>query len=163
MRRPFGLPVVLALAVFWACPDSVFAQAGAATAQLSGTVTDASGAVVSRAVITLRNTGTNVTSTATSNDSGFYVLPNLPPGNYELKVSYSGFSNYTQTGIVLTVGQLATTNVSLQVQSLGEKVVVTTEEPIIEPTKTEISQVGQHAANRDRCPSAGGYSPISLC
>ena len=71
------------------------------------------------------------------------MATNLPPGNYELRVSFSGFANYTQTGIVLTVGQFATANVQLQVQSLGEKVVVSTEVPTIEPTKTEISQVVQ--------------------
>jgi Carboxypeptidase regulatory-like domain/TonB dependent receptor-like, beta-barrel len=141
MKRPWALSTFLAVTILLACSQSAFAQAGAATAQLSGTVTDASGAIVSKAAISLRNTNTNVTYAANSNDSGFYVVPNLPPGNYELKVSYAGFSNYTQSGIVLSVGQTATVNVALQVQSLGEKVVVTTEVPTIEPTKTEISQV----------------------
>ena len=68
-------------------------------------------------------------------------MANLTPGHYELKASFTGFANYTQTGIVLTVGQAATINVALQVAAQGERVVVTTEVQTIEPTKTEISQV----------------------
>ena len=143
MRNWCALVVVLALVVFFGPVHPVFGQAGLATAQLSGQITDSSGAAVAGANVTVRNTETNATSTATSNTAGSYVVTNLPPGNYELRVSFSGFANYTQTGIILTVGQTATANVQLQVQSLGEKVVVSTEVPIIEPTKTEISQVVQ--------------------
>jgi hypothetical protein len=141
MRGRFGLLVLLAIAIFFGCANSVFAQAGAATARLSGTVTDQSGGVVARATITVRNTGTNISNTATSNDSGFYVVPNLAPGNYELKASYTGFAGFTQTGIVLTVGQSATVDIALQLAAAGERVVVTSEVPQIEPTKTEISQI----------------------
>ena len=141
MKQPLFLPVFLSISILLICSPSAIAQAGAATSQLNGTVTDASGAIISKAAITATNTSTNVSYTAASNDSGFYVVPNLPPGGYELKVSFTGFSNYTQRGIVLTVGEAATINVALQVQSLGEKVVVSTEVPTIEPTKTEISQV----------------------
>ncbi|HXJ15808.1 MAG TPA: carboxypeptidase regulatory-like domain-containing protein, partial [Candidatus Polarisedimenticolia bacterium] len=140
MRRRFGLLVVLAIAISFTCTSSIFAQA-IAVAQLNGTVTDPSGGVVAGAQITVRNTGTNVSYTATSNDRGFYAIPNLPPGEYELTASFTGFANYRQTGIVLTVGQSATVDIGLQVAAAGEKVVVTSEAPVIEPTKTEISQV----------------------
>jgi len=138
MKVRFGLQFFLAVALLFTCAGSAFAQANA---QLTGTVTDPSGAVVGKAAITLRDVGTNVTYSATSNDNGFYAIANLPPGTYELKASYTGFAPYTQTGIVLTVGESATTNVELQLAREGEKVVVTTQVPLIEPTKTEISQV----------------------
>lgn len=138
MKVRFGLQLFLALAVLLACTGSAFAQANA---QLTGTVTDPSGAIIGKVPITLRDTGTNVTYTATSSDSGFYAIPNLPPGTYELKASFTGFAPFTQTGIVLTVGQSATVNISLQLASEGQKVIVSTEVPLIEPTKTEISQV----------------------
>jgi len=140
MKVRFGLMFFLAVAIFIGSANSAFAQ-GVATAQLNGTVTDASGGSVAGAAITVRNTDTNTTYTATSNDRGFYVIANLTPGNYELKVTFTGFASYTQTGIVLQVGQAATINVGLQVESQGARVVVTTETPTIEPTKTEISQV----------------------
>ncbi len=132
-----GLTLV-ALALF-AHPG--YPQVSASVAQLNGTVQDESGAVVPNASITLRETETNRTYTATSNDAGFYVLPNLPPGRYELTVEYTGFAKYTQTGIVMSVGQTATIEVTLKVAAAGEKVLVTTEAPPVEPTRTEISQV----------------------
>jgi Carboxypeptidase regulatory-like domain/TonB dependent receptor len=138
MKVRFGLQFFFAIAVFFASTGAAFAQANA---QLTGTVTDPSGAVVGKVAITLRDVATNVTYSAASNDSGFYAIANLPPGTYELKASYTGFAPYTQTGIVLTVGENATTNVALQLAREGEKVVVTTQVPLIEPTKTEISQV----------------------
>ena len=141
MRKRFALAVAFAFAVFLVCANSTFSQGGGAAAPLNGTVTDASGASISGATIAARNIGTNTTYTATSNDRGLYVLINLPPGNYELKTTFNGFADYTQTGIVFTVGQTATINVALQVASQGARVVVTTGVPTIEPTKTEISQV----------------------
>jgi len=138
MGRNWALRILVVVALCLCSAHVVLAQANA---QLTGTVTDPSGAVVGKVPITLRDVGTNVTYTATSNDSGFYAIANLPPGTYELKASFSGFAQYTQTGIVLTVGESATANVALQLAGEGEKVVVSTETPIIEPTKTEISQV----------------------
>src|ERR1039458_2976978 len=141
MRGRGILLVFLSCLVFFGGANIAFAQGGTAAAQLNGTVTDASGASVSGAAIVVRNTDTNTTYTATSNERGSYAIINLPPGNYELKTTFTGFSDYTQTGIVLTVKQSATINVALQVASQGARVVVTTEVQTIEPTKTEISQV----------------------
>ena len=140
MRGRSVLLVFLAIAVFLGCANSAFAQ-GAASAQLSGTVTDPSGGAISGAMVEVRNVATNTASTAGTNASGYYAFASLAPGTYELKTSFSGFSNYTQTGIVLTVGETATVNVALQLASQGERVVVSTEAQTIEPTKTEISQV----------------------
>lgn len=141
MRGRIGLLVLLALVLFLGCAVPASAQSGTAAAQLSGTVTDESGGTVAKASITLRETDKNLTYTTASTSSGFYVFPNVPPGRYELKVSFAGFAAYTQTGIVLTVGQTATINVVLHVAAKGEQIVVTSEAPVIEPTKTEISQV----------------------
>jgi len=142
MKARLGLlSAVFAIGIFLICASSAFAQGGSSAAQLNGTVTDPSGGSVAGATITLRNTDTNTSYTATSNDRGAFFVANLPPGNYELKASFTGFANYTQTHIVLTVGQAATINVALQVAAQGERVVVTTEVQTIEPTKTEISQV----------------------
>ena len=127
MKRQSVLAIALVFVALFGCASSAFAQAGAATAQLNGTVTDASGGSVAGATVTVRNTATNTTSTATSNDHGYYSFANLAPGEYELKTSFSGFANYTQKGIELSVGQSATINIALAVASQGEKVVVTSE------------------------------------
>ncbi len=140
MRDSSMLRILLAV-TFLVCSVDLATAQGVANAQLNGTVTDATGGVVVGTSIRLRNTATDTAYTATSNDRGFYAIANLPPGTYELKAAYTGFANYTQTGIVLTVGQVATVNVGLQVAAKGETVVVTTEAPTIEPTRSEISQV----------------------
>ncbi len=123
----------------WAKPS--FAQGGASTAQVNGSVRDESGGSVGKTDITLREMDTNRGYTVTTNSDGFYAIPNVPPGRYELKVAFTGFANFTQTGLVLTVGQTAAIDVVLKVASKGEQVVVSSETPVIEATKTEISQV----------------------
>ena len=129
-------------------------------AQLNGTVLDTSGRAVVGASITLRSLDTNQLSNATTNTSGFYVLPSLSPGHYDLTASYSGFARFTQTGIALTVGQTATINITLKVASAGETIIVTTEAPVIETTRTEVSQVidtKQIADLPDGQPSLYGF------
>ena len=116
-------------------------QAGAGLAQLNGAVRDESGGFVAKASISLRETETNRTYSAVSNDNGLYVFANVPPGRYELTTEAPGFAKSTQTGMVLTVGQVATIEVTLKVASSAEKVTVTTETPPVEPTRTEVSQV----------------------
>jgi hypothetical protein len=118
-----------------------FGQATLSFAQLNGTVQDANGRVVVGSAVTLRDLSTNHAYNAVSNTSGYYVAPNLPPGQYELTVRYSGFAKYVQTGITLTVGQTATVDVTLKVAAAGEVVTVSTEAPAVEPSRTEISQV----------------------
>lgn len=121
--------------------NSAFAQAVITVAQLNGTVRDSSGSVVANAGISLRNLDTNRTYTSMSDASGFYIVPNLPPGAYDLSVTFTGFAPVTQTGIQLRVGQTATLDVALSVQGGRETVDVTSQTPAIEPTRTEISNV----------------------
>ncbi len=118
-----------------------FGQATVSFAQLNGTVLDTSGRAIVKASVTLHSTDTNQTYTATTNEAGFFVIPSLPPGRYDISASYTGFGKYTQTGISLSVGQTATINITLKVAAQGETVVVTTEAPLVEATRTEVSQV----------------------
>src|SRR2546427_3181888 len=141
MRNHASLFLILIPIPFTAVAPPSYSQATTAFAQLNGTVRDASGGFVARASIALREVDTNREYTAVSNETGFYVVPNLPPGRYELSIEYKGFAKYTQTGIVLSVGQAATIDVTLKIASGGEKVVVTMETLVIEPTRTEVSQV----------------------
>jgi outer membrane receptor protein involved in Fe transport len=141
MRRRLSLLAVLGVVVFGGWAKPAFSQVGASAAQLNGAVRDESGGSVAKASITARETGTNRTYTAVSNDNGLYVLANLPPGRYELTVEATGFAKSAQTGIVLSVGQSATIDVVVKVAASAEKVIVTTETPPVEPTRTEISAV----------------------
>ena len=110
-------------------------------ATLNGTVVDTSGHPVAKAPVIAHNDEVNASFTATTNDSGFYAFPNLAPGRYDISVSFTGFAKTTQKGVELTVGQTQTVNITLKVAAAGETVVVTSEVPLIEPTKSEISSV----------------------
>jgi hypothetical protein len=118
-----------------------FGQATVSFAQLNGTIEDPSGRTIAGAGIMLRNLDTNQTYNSVSNSSGFYVVPSLPPGRYELTVQTAGFAKSVQTGITLTVGQFATVDVPMKVAAASEVVNVNTEAPVVETTRSETSQV----------------------
>jgi len=127
------------MTVVWVVPDT-FGQATLSFAQLNGTVQDTGSRIIVGASVVARNLATNQTYPATTNTSGYYVVPNLPPGQYELSVQAGGFAKSVQTGLALTVGQSATIDVTLKVATAGESVTVTTEAPPVETSRSEISQ-----------------------
>ncbi|MCC6859304.1 MAG: carboxypeptidase regulatory-like domain-containing protein, partial [Bryobacterales bacterium] len=120
MKRILGQTVSILLL---AAPAVMFGQGERAT--LSGTVTDATQAVVPAAAVTVRNLSTNVTSRTETTSAGLFVVPALPPGTYEVTVEKQGFRTFRETGIPLTVGLTATVNVRLEVGAVAEAVEVT--------------------------------------
>jgi len=117
---------------------ALFAQA---TSQISGTVTDASGAVIAGAQITATQTNTGITRTATSDASGVYTLPSLPLGPYRLEFKKEGFTSFVQTGVVLQVGEAATVNPVLKIGAVSQSVQVEATAPIMDTTTTGVGQV----------------------
>src|ERR1035441_467205 len=101
MKKTIVFSSVLAL-LFALGGVSLWAQSQN-TAQINGTVLDASGSAVPGAEIKATQTETGVTRTASTGASGEYVLSNLPTGPYRLEVAKQGFSKFVQTGIVLQV------------------------------------------------------------
>ena len=85
------------------------------TAQVSGRVTDQSGAVLPGVEVTMTQTGTGLVRSAVTNETGAYVLPNLPVGPYRLESTLPGFRTYAQSGIVLQVNSSPAINVVLEV------------------------------------------------
>ena len=141
MRTRWLWATVFLFATLICLAPPAFTQAALGNAQLNGTVLDSGGRAVAKAQINVRSVDTNQAYTSATNDAGFYVLPSLPPGKYNLTVTSVGFAKYQQTGIALSVGQAATLDITLKVASVGEIVTVTTEAPPVETTRTEISQV----------------------
>jgi hypothetical protein len=117
------------------------AQVGTTFAQLTGTIEDQTGGVVPDAALSLKNLATNQTYSSQSNRVGLYAFANLNAGEYELTASAIGFARYTQQGVILKVGQTATLNLTFQIAGHEESLNVTAEAPVIETTKTEVSQV----------------------
>src|SRR6267143_7141410 len=84
---------------------------GQSTAQVSGTVQDQSGAVLPGVEVTATQTATGIARMTVTNETGHYVLPNLPLGPYKLEAALPGFRTFVQTGIVLEVNSNPTINI----------------------------------------------------
>ena len=120
---------------------SVGGWAQLATAQMNGRVTDASGAVLPGATITATQIDTGATRTVVTDDSGAYVLPNLPTGPYRLEAMLSGFRTYVQTGIVLQVAGAPVINIVLALGSLEETLTVEAAAPLVDVKSAGIGTV----------------------
>lgn len=111
------------------------------SAQVSGVVRDSSGGALPGADVTITKIDTGaVRSTVTSAD-GAFVVPNLPVGPYQLRVTLQGFSTYVQDGIILQVSSNPQINVTLAVGTVSEQVTVTANTTMVETHSTGIGQV----------------------
>jgi hypothetical protein len=117
---------------------AVFAQ-DVRTATLVGAVTDASGAVVPNAAVTITNTGTQVASRLITDSEGAYRAPFLAIGSYELRVEAAGFKRYGRTGITLNAGETPRLDVVLEVGAVTDEIKVTAAAPLL---ATETAVVG---------------------
>ncbi len=115
------------------------------TAAVRGIVTDASGAAVPGAKVTVTEVERNVPHATTTDEAGRYFVTALPPGSYSLTVEASGFRKHTQSGLTLAVQQQATINVELRVGDVSTVLEVASEAPLL---NTTISSLGQVIENR---------------
>jgi hypothetical protein len=115
-------------------------QANSNAADLQGRVRDAQGAVVSGATVTVRNTSTNSSRDATTDDDGFYKIVNLSPGEYEITVKAPNYKTAVVPSVKLTVGQTGNQDIPLEVGDLTATVTVTSVSPsIVETTATSVN------------------------
>jgi hypothetical protein len=135
-----SMRVLLVCLAVVSCYSAAMSQAQSNAADLQGIVRDPKGAVVAGATVTARNTATNATRDATSNDDGFYKIVNLTPGDYEVTVKAVNYKTAQIPSIKLTVGQTATQDIPLEVGDLSATVTVTAVSPnIVETTATSVS------------------------
>jgi carboxypeptidase family protein len=114
---------------------------GQATAQISGTVSDQTGAVLPGAEILATQTDTGVARMTISNETGSYVLPNLPLGPYRVEVALPGFRTFIQTGVVLQVNSSPVINARLEVGQVSEQVEVQANAAAVETRSVGVGQV----------------------
>src|SRR5712671_3220851 len=119
------------------CGD-ILAQA---TAQISGTVKDQTGAVLPGVEVAGTKTEPGITRTAVTNETGAYVLPNLPIGPYRLEAGLPGFRTYVQTGIVLQVDGSPVINPVLEVGKVTDQVEVQANAALVETRTVGVGQV----------------------
>jgi hypothetical protein len=115
------------------------AQAGGATAELRGRVTDPNGAVVAGATVTATDAVKGISRNAATDERGDYRILSLPPGTYDVKVEKSGFAGQIKTGLQVTVGQIADLDFALKVGAATETVTITSEAPVVETERSQQS------------------------
>jgi Carboxypeptidase regulatory-like domain len=182
MRRLYSLALVSgAVLAFLIAASAALAQVNAV--DLTGSVTDQHNAVVAGAKVTIRNLATNATRTVLSGEDGRYVFVGMAPGRYELSVEKSGFAHWSSPEVVLEIGRAPEVNVLLALPTGTQEITVPGTAPIIEPTRTNVSEtVGSREienlpingrnyvnftlinsqANRDSAPSIGAAPTSGL-
>ena len=108
------------------------------TSAIEGTVTDSNGAVVNKAVVTIKSSSTGFERTVETSDSGYFRISSLPAAPFTLTIKASGFKT-TQKEITLEVAQVKTLNFALEVGAQTAEVIITTEAPQIEASQASVS------------------------
>jgi hypothetical protein len=132
------LAIALAAAVL-AAPSALAQTSG--TANIEGVVSDPTGGVLPGAAIVVRNMDTNATRDLVTDDNGFYRATALQPGRYEVSATLSGFTGAPRSGIQASVGSTTTVDVMLRPANVAEELTVTAEAPLIDTTRTDVSDV----------------------
>ena len=123
MSKPdFKLPFLFACFVFFLSPTTALWASVAGS--VAGTVSDDSGSVLPHASVTLREVDTGLSYSAQTDSRGFYTLPVLPVGRYELRAEAQGFEAYLRSGIVLDTNAALTIDVTLQPGTVRQTVTV---------------------------------------
>jgi hypothetical protein len=117
------------------------ARAQIITADISGTVTDPSGAVITNAMVTVTSTQTGLSLSTTADKDGLYRIHGLQPGTYDIRGTAPGFETYSQPGVVVSVNQQLVVNISLTVGSSEQTVTVTEATTQVETTTAQISNL----------------------
>ncbi len=134
MWRMMASAIFLFGIILWAIPSSTQTSQGT----ILGTVKDPSGGAIAGATVTITNTGTNDTRTATTGPDGEYRVPALQPGLYTVKVETAGFKTLTVSAQNLVVGQEMVVNATMEVGSAEQAVTVTGEAPLVNTTNSSL-------------------------
>ena len=128
--------LVFALLALTVCATTASAQSQITTGVIQGTVTDPTGATVPGVTVEARNVDTNLSRTIVTEGDGRFAFLQLPPGNYKLTFSLSGFATLVQENLPLTVGQAITIPAVMKVSGVAETVTVTTSSRVVESSRT---------------------------
>src|SRR5829696_5284148 len=131
-------------------------------ATVSGRVEDVTGAVLPGVTVTAKSGATGLVRTALSGPEGRYVIPQLPPGIYELRAEIAGFKPHVRPEVPLAVAQSLTLNVTLQVGDLTITDVVTAATPLVDTASSELSYLVT-SQQIDQIPLNGrNYTDLAL-
>ena len=108
---------------------------------ISGAVTDASGAIIPGATVTATLPATGSKLTAVTTAGGIYSFVSLAPGSYEVSASQKGFETTVRKGVIVTVDQSTTVNISMKVGSVSEVVTVNETTSLVDTTNSTVGQL----------------------
>ncbi len=137
MLRPLAVLLFIALPVCRLCAQ----QFG----EITGSISDASGAVIAGARVTVTNIATEQVRSAVSNDTGVYSIPYLVPGTYSVRAEKAGFKVTTQAGVDVHVGVVARIDVRLQLGEISQQVEVTGGAPLLATESVALGSVIESA------------------
>jgi hypothetical protein len=106
---------------------------------IAGTLTDETGAIVPGATVSVTNTNTGLSRQANTDQAGYYSIPNLLEGTYDLAVTANGFKPYTQTGVVVRINTATKVDAVVQLGALNEQVTVEASSQVLQTTKTDVN------------------------
>ncbi len=118
---------------------AAFAQSQAASGSIEGTITDTTGAVVAGVRVSAVNLQTGLTRDTETNSEGLYRLQVLPVGDYNVSIEKQGFATIKRDAVKVQVGDKVTLDIELGAAGAAETVNITTEAPIVETTRTQVS------------------------
>lgn len=136
--HPKGWQPLLSLFTLFLLTSLAFAQAST-TGKLTGTVTDATGAVVPSAQVTIISDATKTKFTAVSSKEGEWTLPSVSNGTYTITIKAAGFKETVVKEVKVDVGQAATVNAVLEIGNVGEQVVITGGGEVLQTASANIS------------------------
>src|SRR5216684_2208431 len=120
---------------------SLIMEAQTTTGSILGNVRDKSGAAIPQAEVTAQNVATSLSRSTASDETGAYLITNLPVGEYMIVAQKQGFSKYVRRGIQLTVDQNARVDVALAVGDISQSITVTAESTGVETRSTTVGEL----------------------
>jgi hypothetical protein len=150
------------LLILCAMSGSLLLKAQTTTANLSGTVTDTSGAAMANAAVQVKNVGTTVTQAASTDAQGRFNVRDLPVGEYEAQAAAPGFQTLIHQGIILTVGSNSVVDFSLQVGQQQQTVTVQGEVSQVDTTSSQVANLVDTAQMRDMPLNGRNFEQLIL-
>jgi len=127
---------------------------------IRGTVTDQTGGVIAKATVMATETSTNISRSAATNETGIFVFPDLPIGNYTLKISAAGFKTENRPALQLITGQVMDLTIGMTVGSQTQEVTVTSDTQQIQTATSSVAQSVTEQQMRDL--PLNGRNPLQL-
>jgi hypothetical protein len=145
VRRGLVAGLALCLAILL-CPGSARPQA---VSRINGTVTDQTGAAIPDAKVTVTNVDTNVSQTIVTTSAGTYLVVDLIPGNYNVKVEKAGFKSFVNKNVSVVGGATSTADATLATGTVTETIEVTAPEVALQTEQPEIGTTISETLTQD--------------